>query len=265
MMIKSALSSVLAWKLITMLLIFIGADEEYESSSWWTERLHVAPSPSLPTLLYFPSACSPGPPAKPAGKSPPLKAPCPTYSPLTSSPRTPAWYRTLPQTLAPHSRQETKGSSRSSPAPAGVSLRRVERVPQPLQVWRPPFSHLPTGTPGPSQMTKPHTSGSTPMWLLGSPHPVPPRGEPLLQWWGAQRFDRAAAGSRMGCGDFRRRPARFCWRRWSASPTCRQWRRRGREGRPVWQRCRYDGNAWGRGEPSHNLNKKNRIEFIYIE
>lgn len=257
-------SSVLAWKLIRMLLIFIDADdnfqhEECEFVSWWTEHLHGAPSPSLPTPPCSPSAHSPGPPAEPAGKSPPLTAPCPTCSPQSSSPRKPSWDRTLPQTLAPRSGcSKAEGSSRSSPGPAGVSLRPVRCVPQPLQVWWRPFSHLPTGTPGPAQTTRPRTSGSTPMCLLGSPRPVPRPGEPLPRWWRAQRFDRAAAGSHMGCGGSRRRAARSCWRQRWASPTYRQWRRRGREGHPVWPRCRFDGNAWGRGAPAHSLNDKNR-------
>lgn len=234
-------------------------DDVYESVSWWTERLHVAPSPSLPTPQCSPSARSPGPPSKPAGKSPPLTAPGSTCSPPSSSLRTPALDRTLPQTLAPCSRcLESEGSSRSSPAPAGVSPRRVRRVPQPLRVWWPPFSRLPTGTPGLARTTKSRTSGSTQTCLLGSPHPVPPPGEPLRRWWRAQRSDRAAAGSQRGCGGFRRRTARFCWRQRSASPTCRRWRRREREGHLVWRRCRSGGNAWGRGAPSHSLNNNNK-------
>lgn len=108
--------------------------------------------------------------------------------------------------------------------------------------------------PGPAWRTKPRTSGST---LLGSPHLVPPPGEPLLRWWKTQRFDQEAAGSHTGCGGFHRKTARFCWRRWSASPTCRQWRWRWREGHLARWRRRFDGNAWERGGPSRNLcNKK---------
>lgn len=229
------------------------------SVNWWTERLHVAPSPSRPMPPCSPSARSRGPPAKPAGRSLALTAPCPTCSLLSSFLRTPAWDRTLLQTLALRSRcLETEGSSHSFPAPAGVSLRRVRRVPQPLRVWRPPFSHLPTGTPGPAQRTKLHTGGSILMRLLASPHPVPPPGEPLLRWWRGPRFGRAAAGSHTGSGGCHRRTARFYWRWWWASPTGRRWRRTMKEGRLVWQKCRCDGNAWGRGAPSHNLCNKKR-------
>lgn len=191
--------------------------------SWQIVHLRVEPSPSLPRPRCFPAAHNPAPLSELAGISPPLTEPCSTCWPLSSSLWMPTLAQILPQTPVPCTHcLDLGGSSHSVLAPAGMSPHLVRRVPLPLQVWWPPFSHQPTGTPNLVLTTRSHTNGSSLLFPLIWPRHALPLGGLLLQWWWVPMCEQEAAGSQKGCGGLHRTKAPFCWRQRLASPTYRQ-------------------------------------------